>query len=1145
MSDNFNALLVKLDEFTRKFYKNQLLRGSLIFLSVILIAFLTCLFTDFFARLSTAGRTFLFFSFTGLTLFSLGVLIIIPLTKLYKLGKIISHQQAATIIGQHFPQVNDKIINTLQLQESPEVSGTQKELILASINQKINELKPVAFTSAIDLRENRRYLKYALPPVGVLLLLTLVRPEIVTDGTKRIYNYDSEYKPVAPFQFVVLNNELVTAEKADFTIQLKFTGESLPNDASIIIGDITYRLTKTSKTNFEYTMHNVQGNTNFHFSAAGFTSNNYELKVLPRPTLLDFNIKLEYPKYLGKQDITVNKTGDLNIPEGTRVTWNISTKNTEKLKFLLGDSTYNLVPLENGFSQFRFKARSSQRYSFMAFNNKVKIHDSLGYFINVIPDQYPQISVEETVDSVQVRNRYFMGQVSDDYGLSNLKFYYKYIPDSMKNSGRDFELKDMSVSFAKAGTSSKFIHYWAMDGLNLNPGDQVEYFFVVWDNDGVNGPKSARSQTKVFRVPTVDEINEQTEKNNSEIKDQMEAAIKDAQKLQKEFDNFQKDMLNKKNMDWQQKNKADELLQKQIDLQKKVEQLQNLNQQNNEQKSEFTQPDPELLEKQQMLDELFEKLMTDDMKKMLEEIQKMMENADKKSIQDQMEKMEMNNKEMEKELDRSLELFKQLELEQKVENLTDKLDELAQKEEKLAEKSKDKNANSEELKKEQEDIKKQFEEAKKDMEEMQKLNEELEEPMDMPDMKEDQNAIDKEMQDSKSNLDNNKNKKASENQKSASEKMQQMSDKMQKAMQSAQEKQNEEDMQALRQLLENIITLSFDQESLMNDFTVTAAKDPKYVKLGQKQHKLKQDARKVEDSLFALSKRVVQLKTYVNQEIGKVNENMDQALKKIEERNTSLANKHQQFVMTSLNNLALLLDEALQQMQQQAQAQAQSKGSPKKGNKKSNCNKPGANPGNKPGEKPSMGQNGKGNKPSMKGMKEMQDQLSKQLAKMKKQMEEGKTPGMNGKGSGGLMPGMSEDLAKAAAKQQAIRQMLQQMGQELNKDGSGKGNELKQIAEEMEKNEEDLVNRQVTIETLKRQQDIMTRLLESEKAERERDQDNKRESKENKFEDFSNQKQFLEYKRKKEKEIELLRTVPPALTPYYKQKVNQYFNKVQ
>lgn len=96
----------------------------------------------------------------------------------------------------------------------------------------------------------------------------------------------------------------------------------------------------------------------------------------------------------------------------------------------------------------------------------------------------------------------------------------------------------------------------------------------------------------------------------------------------------------------------------------------------------------------------------------------------------------------------------------------------------------------------------------------------------------------------------------------------------------------------------------------------------------------------------------------------------------------------------------------------------------------------------------------------------------------------------------------------------------------------------------MEETEKDLVNRQITQETMKRQQDILTKLLESEKAEREREQDEQRKSNEAKTQDFSNPTQFLEYKRLKEKELELLNTVPPGLTPYYKEKVNSYFNSV-
>jgi hypothetical protein len=96
----------------------------------------------------------------------------------------------------------------------------------------------------------------------------------------------------------------------------------------------------------------------------------------------------------------------------------------------------------------------------------------------------------------------------------------------------------------------------------------------------------------------------------------------------------------------------------------------------------------------------------------------------------------------------------------------------------------------------------------------------------------------------------------------------------------------------------------------------------------------------------------------------------------------------------------------------------------------------------------------------------------------------------------------------------------------------------------MEETEKDLVNKRISVETMKRQQQILSRLLESEKAEQEREQDEQRKSNEAKNEILSNPGEFLEYKRVKEKEMELLNTVPPSLTPYYKEKVNNYFNSL-
>jgi hypothetical protein len=228
------------------------------------------------------------------------------------------------------------------------------------------------------------------------------------------------------------------------------------------------------------------------------------------------------------------------------------------------------------------------------------------------------------------------------------------------------------------------------------------------------------------------------------------------------------------------------------------------------------------------------------------------------------------------------------------------------------------------------------------------------------------------------------------------------------------------------------------------------------------------------------------------------------------------AQSRQQFAMTSINNLALMLNEALSQMQAQAKSQKPGSGS---------CNKPGGN----------------GKKPSMANLRQMQEQLNKQIQKMKEGLEKGgnkpgQKPGMG-------MGGMSQEIAKLAAQQEAIRQELQKMADQINKDGKGSGN-MSKLAKEMEETETDLVNKLISPETMKRQQEILTRLLEHEKAEKEREMDEKRQSNEAKNENFSNPNQFFEYNRQKLKETELLKTVPPSLNPFYKSKVNQYFNNI-
>ena len=317
-----------------------------------------------------------------------------------------------------------------------------------------------------------------------------------------------------------------------------------------------------------------------------------------------------------------------------------------------------------------------------------------------------------------------------------------------------------------------------------------------------------------------------------------------------------------------------------------------------------------------------------------------------------------------------------MEVEQKAEDIADQLEKLAEEQQKLSEETQDPKSDKEDLKQKQDSLNKEFKDVRDQLDSLDKKNQELERPLDLPKTDEQEQSIQKEQENSSDQLEKKQDKKASESQKKAGEQMEQLAADMKSAMKDDQQEQAEEDMDALRQLLENIVQLSFDQEANMNDLQATAVRDPHLVDIGRQQKKLRDDAKLVEDSLFALSKRVPQLQAMVNREMNLVNDNMDQALSHLAEarandRERPLAADRQQRAMTSLNNLALMLDEALQQMQQQAS------GMPGKGS----CKKPG-------GAGSSSGDSKK-----MQKIKSQQEALSKQLEAMKKALEKGKKPG--------------------------------------------------------------------------------------------------------------------------------------------------------
>jgi len=1091
--------------------------------------FLLVIAIEYNLHLSKTFRTFLFYSYVLSGAFILFFYILRPLAGLFKLSKRLSNTEAAKLIGNHFPNIDDKLLNTLQLyNEFDGINQSDLWILEAAIDQKTELLSPIPFHTAISFSINKQYLKYFLPPLIILLFVAWYSPNAITDSSNRIINYDKEFIEKAPFQFEIINDKLECLQAADFTLEVKITGNTIPNEVFIVIDNYPFKVKSTSKIGFEYTFKKLLNNKSFYFKSGKFNSPIYELIVQPKPKIISFSIDIDYPNYLNRKKETIKNAGDITIPIGTRLKWNFVTKDLDSLNIIFNNKTYRLITEKDNIETSKIKILENTKYKLIPYNKYINIADTLVYNIDIVNDQYPNIRIAEYRDSTDNKKIYFQGTISDDYGFSNL--YFKW-----KKNNKSNEFENLTIDFQRGINHQKFYYYINLDSLKIKEGEKISYYFEVWDNDAINGNKAAKTIIKSAKKASLNEIDSARNEINANLKKQMDKSIKDAQEINKKAAKLNKKLIAKKELDWQDKEELKELLKEYKKLMDNIKEVQKQQEQSKQKNKELSKEDERLLEKQKQLQELFDKLMTPEMKEMMKELQKMMEEEVKKEdAQDMLEKMEMNNKDLEKQLDRDLEIFKQMEFDQKLQEAITQLDSLKKQQEKLSEQTKNNELSKEELQKKQEELNKKFEDFKKKLDDAKKSNEELEKPNSMEKTEEEQKDIKDKMQKSSDELNKGKKKSASKMQKSASESMEKLSQKLKQMQSDMEEESNAENIEDLKDILNNLIETSFSQEKLMNEVKSTSKSDPKYPTLIRRQKEIKNDLKMIEDSLLSLSKRQPSISPMVNREINSINLNMNKTLNALLSINTigytskkqkDAAIGKQQEIMTSVNNLALMLSEALDQMQKQQMQNKSGKGS---------CKKP------KPG---------KSGGSSMKSIRQMQQALNKKMKEMQKQMQNGKKKGQK-KGKSGKKNGpggekMSEEMARAAAEQEMIRRKLQEYQNKLKKEGKGKrASDLNKSIQDMEQNETELVNNMLMIESLRRQEEIVTRLLEAEKAEREQKEDEQRESKEGINNNREYSPEIKEFIKQQNKEVELLQTIPPNMKPFYKNKVNLYFEEL-
>lgn len=1115
-----------------------MIKGIIYALTLLLSLFLIISLLEYFGYFGTIVRAFLFWFYLLISVGVIGYYVLIPLLKMFRLGKVISYEEAANIIGQHFPEVKDKLLNLLQLQQSGTTSSDQ--LLQAAIAQKTAQLKPVPFHLAVDLKANRKYVKYLAIPLIIIASILIFSPTLLTQPSHRITHYSTQFERPAPFTFIIENPSLEVAQQEDFELRVSVEGDAIPSEAFINIDGNIFKMQQVDKTHYLYLFKNIQRSLQFHLESAGVSSGQFTLKVFPKPAVVDFQMTLSYPAYTNKLSETLSSEGDAVVPQGTSVKWYLHTSDVDTLYFFINEEVRTIVPDANGRISFSVKAMNSFDYGFTASNHFSPNSDTLRYSITTVEDAFPMIAVVETKDSTLDDRLFFSGRIKDDYGFTKLEFIM------VKTNQKDTSIKETTIVpiGINKETVQEFYFSTNLSEIQLNPGDKLVYYFKVWDNDAVHGAKSATSQQFEVVIPSEKELENIIECNSAEAQQHAQQSMSELKKMQQDINELMRKLVDKKELNWQDKKDIQELAKKQNEVKKMLQQMQQQLQENKKLEQKYKDQSDKLLEKQQELDRLMNEVMNEEMKEMMKEIDNLMQEVDKKKVQEQLEQLKMDNADLEKQLDQNIELMKRLEMEKKVEDAIQKAEQLADKQRDLSEKTENAKGkdNKDELMKEQQELSQQFDKLQQDIKDIQKEYKELDKDLNFKVDQELMKKIDQNQQGAEDNMRKGKQKDAAKQQKDAAEQLDQLSEQLAESEQDIEQQDMAEDAELIRQLLKNLVRLSYNQESLITKVRSTYIQDPQYQSIISSQNKIKDDFRGVEDSLRAIAKRQLNVAVVINKNLSEVNNSIARSMRELLDMNQTFygtykntqASSSMQYAMTSFNNLALVLAESLDKMQNEMRSNQQKKknGSCKnQGKKKSgNCSNP-----------------GKG-KPSAKSMKQMQQELNKQMEALKKQLDKQGKDQQNGQrkklGDKGSAQ-MSAEFARMAAQQEMIRRMMQEYGQEL-KQGSGGdaklAREIDQMMKQMEQTETDLVNKVITQQTINRQQQIMTRMLEHEKAEMQREKEERRQSTEGKelFHQPS-PAEMEKFKRLQDKNLELFRSVPPSFSPYYKSKVNDYF----
>ncbi len=1109
--NSYKLLLEKIHSTRRKENLLNLSSESLKVLTVTCLAILLAGLTESIAHGDTTFRTILAgFVFAGFVV-SFGMFVFPALLRIFGVKTSYNDNSMALRIGDHFPDIKDNLGNAMQLIPiSRNPGGMSGSLAIAAFEEIAGKVSGRNFDEIIKYDDLKRSTLYFVIALMFLGFANVIFPNSFGSALSRVAQFRTSFLPPVPYTLTIqpLDKSVLRGEK--ITITVKAEG-AVPDKISLFIKEglqeeyDEIKLKLNGNNDYQYEINSLKSSITFYaqsdwFGEAVMTKHG-KITVIDKPIIKSITGKLTYPSYAKQSTSFFNEqNGDFTALVGSKTDLNIiSNKELSSAnivfvtKQMISDSTTSKVDtiryklkIEGKRAEGGFRISNSGNYFIELFDKESEKNENpIIYSVISVRDAYPSIKLIEPVTDAEISSNALLPVkvfISDDFGLSKLKLFYRLAKSPY--SAPDEKFSSYDIKFSSNELSFEVPYIWDLNKNGIMPEDIFEFYLEVSDNDIVNGPKTAKTQTLTVRLPSLDEVQRESELVQEKVEKELEKIMKEALEVKKDLEELNRDLLKEKNKlkepDWKQKKKAEDISKKQDELKQKMTDMAKTLEDATEKLQENQMISPETLEKYKELQNLMKQVDSPELRSMQEKMQEAMKKMNQEQLQKAMEQFKFNDEQFRKSIERSMKILKRLQAEQKTDALRKRAEELAKQQDDLAEETKNANKNDKnkqnDLAKRQEKIQKELNNIEKELKELENLMKDIGE-QEMP-MDELQKAMDdlnppetnQEMDKSEENMQSGEMQKSSQNQKKASDNLKKFAKQMQKMKDGMQQQNAQEAIDKMEKYVSDLLELSKKQENVKNNTAKSDYNSTKLPQFAQQQAELFESLMSVAQSMAALSEKSFAITPEMANEISTAMKEMRNSVETMADRNTSKSAQSQSGAMGAMNRAASQMQDMMSAMK------AQQNGS---------CNNPGGEGGG----------SGQGSTPGMSMSQKMQEIAAQQQAinQAMQQMMQG------GKGGGGQSSLEKQaEMGRLADKQGGAQKSLEELAKEQKEIGGGdnqKLGELDKIAKEMKEIMSDMKINGVTPENMRKQEHILSRLLDATRSVHDRDYEKDREGK--------------------------------------------------